>query len=152
VAILLTRQNLDPLPAELAAKIQLDKGAYIVSEDIGFDMIIIASGSELNLALQAGAQLRKEGKKIRVVSMPSQELFSRQDKSYQEKILPSSCRKRVSIEAGSTYGWERFTGIDGLCIGLDHFGLSAPYKILADKFGFTAEKVVLKIKERFQNI
>ncbi|HPN83934.1 MAG TPA: transketolase C-terminal domain-containing protein, partial [Victivallales bacterium] len=149
VALFLTRQNLDPLPSELAAKIKMDKGAYVITDDAGFDTILIASGSELNLAIKSAEILRKEGRKVRVVSMPSQELFLKQDKSYQEQILPSSCKRRISIEAATSYGWDRFTGLDGLCIGIDHFGLSAPYKVLADKFGFTPEKVVARIKNRF---
>ena len=149
VALLLTRQNLDPLPPDLAKNINLEKGAYILSEDEGFEIIIIASGSEVNLAIKACEILRKSGKKIRLVSMPSQELFLKQDKSYQESILPPQIRKRVSIEAGTTFGWQRFTGLDGLNIGLDHFGLSAPYKALAEEFGFTPEKIAEKILSKF---
>ncbi len=149
-ALLLTRQNLDPLPPDMASRIQVDKGAYVLGEEDGFDMILIASGSELGLALKAADILRREGRKIRVVSMPSQELFMRQDKAYRDSVLPPSCRKRVSIEASSTFGWDRFTGLDGICIGIDHFGLSAPYKVLAEKFGFTPEKVVERIKARWQ--
>lgn len=149
VALLLTRQNLDPLPPELAKNIKLEKGAYVLCEDEGFEIIIIASGSEVNLALKACEILRKNGRKIRLVSMPSQELFLKQDKSYQDSILPPQCTKRVSIEAGTSFGWQRFTGLDGLNIGIDHFGLSAPYKVLAEKFGFTPEKVTEKILSKF---
>lgn len=149
VAILLTRQDLKPLPPETASKIALDKGAYIVNEDKDFEYILIASGSELNLAIDSAELLRKSGKKVRVVSMPSQEFFLKQDKSYRETIIPSSCKKRVSIEAASTFGWERFTGDEGLCIGIDHFGASAPYKVLAEKFGFTPEAVCAKISAKF---
>jgi transketolase len=81
--------------------------------------------------------------------MPSQELFLQQDYDYQEEVLPSYCGAVVSIEAASTFGWERFTGLDGLNIGLNHFGASAPYKVLADKFGFTPEGVVEQIKDYF---
>jgi transketolase len=77
--------------------------------------------------------------------MPSQELFMQQSKEYREQILPASCRKRVSIEAGTTYGWERFVGAEGLSIGMDHFGASAPYKVLQEKFGFTPDAVIGKI-------
>ncbi len=150
VAILLTRQDLEPLPADLAKKIDVSKGAYVLSEDTGFDMIMIATGSEVNLALKAADILRKEGRKIRVVSMPCIEFFNSQDKNYRESVIPSSCRKRITIEAGSTFGWKAFAGDEGLCIGLDHFGASAPYKVLADKFGFTPEKVVAKIKGHYK--
>jgi len=149
IALVLTRQDLKPLSPEQAAAASVAKGAYVVSEDPGFDMIMIGTGSELNLALEAAAELRKEGKKIRVVSMPSCELFLAQDKSYQDSVLPPSVKRRVTIEAGSTFGWERFAGDAGLKIGLDHFGASAPYKVLAEKFGFTAAGVVAKIKSSF---
>ena len=89
------------------------------------------------------------GKKVRVVSMPSWELFLKQDKAYRDSVLPPSCKKRVSIEAGSTFGWEKFIGDEGLAIGLDHFGASAPYKVLTEKFGFTVPAVIEKMKAHF---
>jgi len=146
VALLLTRQNLDPLADELAANIDLVKGAYVLSEDEGFETIVIATGSELNTALDAVEILRTEGKKIRLVSMPSQELFLEQDEAYQESVIPSSCIQRVSVEAATTFGWERFVGKRGLSIGIDHFGGSAPYAKLAEEYGFTPEKVAEQIK------
>lgn len=147
VALLLTRQDLEPLPT--STKIELAKGAYVVSEDANFDVIMIATGSEVNLALSSAKKLRENGCKIRVVSMPSQELFLKQDKAYRDSVLPPSCTKRVSIEAGSTFGWERFVGEKGLSIGIDHFGASAPYKVLAEKYGFTVDGVCAKVKEHF---
>lgn len=149
VALLMTRQNLEPLSEELAANVDLAKGAYVLSEDAGFDTILIASGSEVNLALETAVKLRSEGGKIRVVSMPSRELFLRQPVEYQESVLPKCCVKRVSIEAATTYGWNRFVGDAGLAIGIDHFGASAPYKVLAKEFGFTPEAVVEKITSHF---
>ncbi|HOK03799.1 MAG TPA: transketolase [Victivallales bacterium] len=149
VALLLTRQNLTPKPSELAKNIRLDRGAYVLTEDSDFEIIIIATGSEVNLALNAVELLRKSGRKIRLVSMPSQELFLKQDKNYRDAILPPSCKKRVSIEAGTTFGWHKFVGSDGICIGMDNFGLSAPYKDLAERFGFTPEKVCEKINSKF---
>ncbi len=149
VALLLTRQDLSPLPPESASRIDLEKGAYVIHEDAAFDTILIATGSEVNTALGAAQILREEGRRIRVVSMPSQELFLKQGKEYRDSVLPPSCRKRVTLEAGSTVGWERFATDDGLCIGLDHFGASAPYKVLAEKFGFTPEKVAEKIRSFF---
>jgi transketolase len=148
VALLLTRQNLEPLPEEISAKIAVDKGAYVVSDDEEFETIIIATGSELNTALGAAEILREKGERIRVVSMPSQELFLKQTDEYRESILPSTCENRVSIEAASTFGWERFVGLNGLAIGIDHFGASAPYAKLAEEFGFTPEKVAAKIAAR----
>jgi transketolase len=150
VALLLTRQDLAPIAPELVKNIDLSSGAYVLSSDNGFDLIIIATGSEVELALKSADMLRKEGKKVRVVSMPCQEYFRAQVKSYRDSVIPPSCKKRVSIEAGSTFGWRKFVGDEGLCIGIDHFGASAPYKVLADKFGFTPEKVFAKIKDHFK--
>ena len=145
-ALLLTRQDLAPLPV-CACKLDVARGGYVISEDEGFEVILIASGSEVMLALQAADQLRSEGRKVRVVSMPSCKLFMEQDKAYRNTVLPPACRKRVSIEAAATFGWERITTDDGLNIGLDHFGSSAPYKVLAEKFGFTPDAVAQKVRE-----
>ena len=149
VALLLTRQDLRPYDAETAKKVDVSRGAFVVSDEEDFDLILLATGSEVNLALDSAELLRKEGVKVRVVSMPSQELFLQQDYDYQEEVLPSWCGAVVSIEAASTFGWERFVGLDGLAIGLDHFGASAPYKVLAEKFGFTPEGIVEQIKDYF---
>ncbi|MBO5724539.1 MAG: transketolase [Lentisphaeria bacterium] len=150
VALILTRQDLRPFNSEIAAKVDMHKGAYVVSCEKDFEYILIGTGSELNLALDAAEELRKMGKKVRVVSMPSWELFLKQDKAYRDSVLPPCCKTRVSIEAGSTFGWEKFIGEEGLAIGLDHFGASAPYKVLSEKFGFTVPAVIAKIKEHFQ--
>ncbi|MFA6715575.1 MAG: transketolase [Victivallaceae bacterium] len=149
VAILLTRQNLDPIPPELAKNIDLAKGAYVLSDENDFDMIIIATGSELNLALKVAEKVRAGGTKVRVVSMPSQELFEKQSDEYKESVLPVDCMARVSIEAASTFGWARYVGSFGLAIGIDHFGASAPYAVLADKFGFTVDGVLDKMRAHF---
>lgn len=149
VALLLTRQDLRPYDAEMAKKVDVSKGAFVLEDDEDFDIILVATGSEVNLALDSAKLLRAKGVGVRVVSMPSQELFLKQDIDYQEEVLPSWCMCCVSIEAGSTFGWERFIGSDGLAIGLDHFGASAPYKVLAEKFGFTPEGVLDRIGEHF---
>ncbi len=148
-ALILTRQDLRPYDAATAAKVDIEKGAYVVSCEEGFEYLLIATGSEVNLALDAAAALRAEGKKVRVVSMPSWELFEAQSKEYKDSVIPPCCKKRVTIEAGSTFGWAKYAGDNGLSIGLDHFGASAPYKVLAEKFGFTAPAVVEKIKAHF---
>ncbi len=145
VVLSLTRQNLRNLPPEIVAKMDVSRGAYVVSEDEGFEAVLIGSGSELQTVVDAAEILRAKGRKVRVVSMPSQELFLAQDEAYRESVLPAACKKRVSVEAGSTFGWERFTGSDGLAIGLDHFGDSAPYKVLAEKYGFTGAALAEKI-------
>ena len=149
VALLFTRQNLTPYDEATAKKVDVSKGAFVVDDEKDFDLILLATGSEVNLALDAAKLLRTEGVKVRVVSMPLQELFLRQDYEYQEEVLPSYCGAVVSIEAGSTFGWERFVGLEGLTIGLDHFGSSAPYKVLAEKFGFTPQGIVDQIKDYF---
>ena len=146
VALLLTRQNLEPYSAEMAKKADVSKGAFVIDEDEDFDMVLVATGSEVELALKAAALLRQEEVRVRVVSMPSQELFLQQDYDYQESVLPED-RPVISIEAASTYGWNRFANFP---IGLDHFGASAPYKVLAEKFGFTPEGIVEQIRGYFE--
>jgi transketolase len=149
-AILVTRQNLEPLDRSIyPAPEMLEKGAYVLCQtksDEQPDAIIIATGSEVQLALKAYEQLKAEGKNLRVVNMPSWELFEKQSKEYQETVLPQACTKRIVIEAASSFGWERYIGAEGLAITIDHFGASAPYKVLEQKFGFTQEAVVEKIK------
>ena len=149
VALILTRQNLAPFPTELANRIELDRGAYILEDDDNPEFLIIGTGSEVNLALESARLLRKSGVKTRVVSMPSRELFLKQSKAYQEKVIPEKIRHKVSIELGTTFGWKDFVGTNGLCIGIDHFGNSAPYQVLTEKYGFTHEKVAERIKEFF---
>ncbi len=149
VALILTRQNLSPLTPEQAKNIDMDRGAYVLSDDKDFDIVLIATGSEVNLALESADLLRKDGKKIRVVSMPSREIFERQEKSYRDSILPPTSTKRVSIEAATTYGWGKYVGLEGLSIGIDHFGESAPAAVLQKKFGFIPETVSEKITKHF---
>ncbi len=150
-AILVTRQNLEPLDRSIyPAPEMLEKGAYTLCDTKPGeqpDAIIIATGSEVQLALKAIEQLKEVGKSIRVVNMPSWELFEKQSPEYQESVLPKACTKRIAIEAGASFGWERYIGIDGLAITIDHFGASAPYKVLEQKLGFTPEAVVEKIKK-----
>jgi len=151
VALLLTRQNLNPYDEEMAKKVDVSRGAFVVEDEDEFDLILLATGSEVGLALESAKLLRAEGVKVRVVSMPSQELFLQQDYDYQEEVLPGCYIDEglvVSLEAASTFGWAQFVG-PGLSIGLDHFGASAPYKVLAEKFGFTPEAVVEQIKEAY---
>ena len=145
-AMLLTRQDLRPFTEDQAKKIDVTKGAYVLSCEEGFEVILMASGSEVNLALDAAEILRQAGKKVRVVSVPSMETFEKQDKAYRDSVLPPSCTKRVSIEAARTAMWYQFIGLEGLAIGLDHFGASAPYKVLAKEFGFTPEAVAEKVQ------
>ena len=144
VAMFLTRQNVENVPSASVPNVSVSKGAYVLSDEPGFEAIMIATGSELMTTYRAVEQLRKSGQKIRLVSMPSWELFLKQSDAYRESVLPKACAKRVTIEAGTTFGWARFAGLSGLCIGIDHFGASAPYKVLAEKYGFTSEAIAAR--------
>jgi len=147
VALVLTRQNLPPIPEDAAGRIALAKGAYILKDADNPAAILVATGSEVPLALSAADILDGEGISARVVSMPSREIFERQDAEYRESVIPSKTDAiKVSIEAASTFGWAKFTGTGGLNIGLDHFGASAPCARLAEEYGFTPEKVAEKIR------
>ena len=108
---------------------------------------MIATGSEVEPALKAKEILLKEGYDIRVVSMPSMELFDAQSKDYKESVLPSSVRKRAAIEALSDFGWGKYIGLDGITITMKNFGASAPAKILFEKYGFSAENIAERLKE-----
>lgn len=147
VILSLTRQALPNLPAEVVARMDVAKGAYVVSSDEDFEAILIGSGSELAACVKAAEALRAQGRKLRVVSMPSWDLFEAQGAEYKESVLPKACRKRVAVEAACTMGWSKYVGDEGMVIGLDHFGESAPYKVLADKYGFTPEKVTAAVAE-----
>lgn len=141
--LLFTRQNLVPLSRPSGFKPEdIQRGAYILHEVDKPELVIVATGSEVGAAVEAAKALKV---KTRVVSMPCQELFLEQDAQYQRDLLPPNL-KIVSIEAGSTRGWEKITGSSGLNIGIDHYGASAPGELLADKFGFTAPKIVAKIE------
>ncbi len=157
-ALLLTRQGvpvIDRAEYGCSSPEDLEKGAYVIADcDDTPELILIATGSEVHLALEAWQRLKEKGIRVRVVNMPSWELFEMQDKEYREDVLPPSVRARVSIEAGSTLGWHRYTGYEGVTIGIDRFGASAPYKILFEKFGFTAENIeneALKLLEKMRS-
>lgn len=151
VVMALTRQNVGNL-AETEDITDINKGAYVISDSEGSpDAIIIATGSEVELALETKKLLAENGKNIRVVSMPSMELFRNQDESYQEEVLPKEVTNRISLEMGSTFGWAEWTGTDGLNIGIDTFGLSGKGNDVTAEFGFTPEKVAEKINNKYFN-
>lgn len=125
----------------------VEKGAYILSDDGTPELILIGTGAETQLCVKAAEQLRNEGSSVRVVSVPCWELFDQQDESYQESVLPKAVKKRISVEAGTTFGWCRFVGDQGISIGIDTFGASAPGSVCLEKFGFTVENVAAKAKE-----
>ncbi|MEO1466322.1 MAG: transketolase C-terminal domain-containing protein, partial [Cyanobacteria bacterium J06633_1] len=139
----LSRQNLPNLDGSSIEK--ASKGAYILSDGDGtgeIDLILIGTGSEVQLCVEAATRLRSQGKKVRVVSMPSWELFEAQDTAYRETVLPKKIKKRVAIEAGTTIGWCRYVGDEGKAIGIDTFGASAPQAVVMEKFGFTVENLL----------
>lgn len=145
-AIVLTRQNLPQLDGSTKEAL---KGGYIIKEasKAVADMILIASGSEVSLAIDAAKELESEGIATRVVSMPCTDVFENQSKEYKEEVLPKAVRNRVAIEALSGFGWDKYTGLDGRVISMNSFGASAPQDQLFKKFGFTKENVVATAKE-----
>jgi len=144
VALILSRQSLPTLDrSDMGAAEGLHRGGYVLKDCQGRpDLILLATGSEVQIILEAAATLENKGIKVRVVSMPSWELFDAQPAGYREHVLPPSVTARLSVEAASPLGWERYTGMGGVILGLDHFGASAPYKDLYTHFGLTADKVV----------
>jgi transketolase len=151
VGIVLTRQKLPVLDrTALAPATGLAQGAYVLAEALRFppDVILIATGSEVALALEAHAQLVRDGIHSRVVSMPSWELFERQSQAYRDAVLPPGVRARIAIEAAAPFGWERYVGLDGAIVGVDTFGASAPGPIVMREFGFTPGHVVEIAKAR----
>ncbi|HZW37711.1 MAG TPA: transketolase [Ignavibacteriaceae bacterium] len=145
----LTRQNLPTLDLNKYNIAEgVERGAYILKDSEGTpELILMASGSEVSLALKAGEKLEAEGMKVRVVSFPSWQLFEKQSEEYKKKILPSSVTARLSIEAGVELGWSKYTGVKGASISIEKFGSSAPDKILFEKYGFTVDNVYAKAKE-----
>jgi transketolase len=145
VGLVLTRQKLPVLDrVKLSSASGLAQGAYVLAEAGAFppEVILIATGSEVSLALEAHARLAGEGIRSRVVSMPCWKLFDAQPQSYRDTVLPPGVRARVSIEAAAPFGWERYVGLEGAIIGISRFGASAPGSVLMREFGFTPEHVV----------
>jgi transketolase len=151
VALILSRQNLPTIDRERYAPASgLHNGGYVLSDCKGTpDLILMATGSEVSLCLEAQDQLTKDGVETRVVSMPSFEIFEAQPHKYRLSVLPVECRRRMAVEAASSLGWRRYVGIapDGTVVALRHFGASAPLKDLQKKFGFTTADVVAKAKK-----
>ncbi len=155
VALILSRQNLPTLDrTKYASADGVAKGAYVLADspNAEVDVILIATGSEIALAVEAYEELIAEGVKARVVSMPSWELFERQPKEYRDSVLPPDVTARVAIEQASTFGWERYVGLTGAIVAMSTFGASAPLKELQTKFGFTPDKVVEAAKAQIQSL
>lgn len=147
--LILSRQNINDVPARNSRyqeALQSLKGAYVVEEDENYDVILLASGSEVSTLVDGAALLRKEGVKVRIVSVPSEGVFRKQDKEYQEKVLPKG-KKKFGLTAGLPVTLEELVGGDGCVWGLNSFGYSAPYKVLDEKLGFTAQNVYNQVKE-----
>jgi transketolase len=138
-----TRQGVPVLSDDPSAAEGLHRGAYVIDDCEGEpDGILLATGSEVSLAVEAAKELRASGAKVRIVSMPCWERFAEQEQSYRDQVLPPAVRKRVSVEAGVTLGWERWIGFEGRAVGVDRFGASAPAGELLSQFGLTVEKIV----------
>lgn len=149
VALALTRQKLEEIDRNKYGSAEgVLKGAYILKETENEpDLILIATGSEVNLALETAEKLETENINIRVVSMPSWEVFEEQSEEYKNSVLPKRITKRISIEAGISQGWEKYIGCEGKSICMSDFGASAPYSILFDKFGFSVERIEKEVKK-----
>ncbi len=146
VCLVLTRQD---LPLYDKSGLDALKGGYIISdsEKATPDVLLMASGSEVEPCVEAQKLLKEQGVDARVISMPSFELFERQSDEYKESVMPKAVRARVAVEAAATFGWHKYVGLDGAVIGLDHFGASAPYRFLFKEYGFTAENVAETAKK-----
>ena len=147
---MLTRQAVPTLDrSKYAPASGVARGAYVLADAAGGkpEVILMASGSELSLCVDAYEKLKAEGVKARVVSMPCWELFEQQDAAYKANVLPQNVTARVSVEMASTFGWERYVGTKGKMVGMHSFGASAPLKDVLKKFGFSAENVVAAARE-----
>jgi transketolase len=142
-ALVLSRQD---LPVIAPADAPVERGAYVLADADAPRAVVIATGSEVSIAMAARDQLAADGIPVRVVSMPCWELFSAQEKSYQDQVLPPSITARVSIEAGVTFGWQQWIGAAGKAIGVDHFGASAPAEVIYERFGLTPAAIVSAVK------
>jgi transketolase len=153
VALILTRQALPTIDrSTYAAASGVAKGAYVLADVSGGkpDVLLLASGSEVSLCLDAAEQLKTDGVRARVVSMPSWELFEHQPQAYRDSVIPPTVTARVCVEQASTFGWARYAGLTGEIIGMTSFGASAPLKELQKKFGFTVANVVAAAKGQLQ--
>jgi transketolase len=145
VALLLSRQNITVLDREEVAPAgELNRGAYVLWESVGEgvpELILIATGAEVEITLEAGRQLAREGRAVRVVAMPCMELFEEQPEEYRKGVLPPAVAARLAVEPGASMSWWKWVGTDGDVLGIDHFGASAPGATVLREFGFTAENI-----------
>jgi transketolase len=142
--LVLSRQDLRVIHSDLITKESVSRGAYVLKNSFDPerpDVIVIASGSEIAIAIDFHSKVNSEEIGVRIVSMPCMEWFDLQPRSYRENILPSSCTKRISLEASSTFGWDRYVGLNGITLGIDEFGASGDGALLMSKFGMTLESL-----------
>ncbi|GAB4504879.1 MAG: transketolase [Anaerolineales bacterium] len=154
-ALILSRQALPTLDRTIVEQASLlSRGAYALADfgDGEPDLILMASGSEVNLIYEAAARLAAEGVNVRAISFPSWELFEKQEAAYREALLPKRIRARLVVEAGAGQGWERYVGCEGVVLSIERFGASAPAKVLFEKFGFTVENIIEKAREVLANL
>jgi len=150
--LIFSRQSLEHQPRDAAQVAAIKRGGYVLIDSAGTpDVIVIATGSEVGIAVAAVRAVADKGHKIRLVSMPSTTTFDRQDEGYKHSVLPPDVRRRVAVEAGATQSWWRYVGLDGDIVGIDHFGASAPAKDLFKAYGFTAERVIAAIGKVLEN-
>ncbi len=150
VALVLTRQTLPIFDRKKYGSADgLEKGAYVLADANGKkpELILIATGSEVSIALEAYNKLTAEGIAARLVSMPSWDLFEKQSQAYHDEVLPPSITARLAVEAGASFGWERYVGPKGKVLGINRFGASAPAKVIAEKLGFTGDNVAKLARE-----
>jgi transketolase len=153
VALSLTRQGVPVLDRKgLGCRAGLERGAYVLLDAEDPQLIAFATGSEVHLTLDAAREVNGEGGRVRVVAVPSWEIFAEQDAAYREEVLAPRVTNRMAVEAASPFGWERFVGLEGEVVGLEGFGASAPAGVLAEKFGFTVPAVVAVMKRRLAGI
>jgi transketolase len=148
-SLIFSRQNLPFVSRETQQVANIARGGYVLRDAAGAKAVLIATGSEVELALKAQEALAIDGIAVRVVSMPSTNVFDRQDKAYQASVLPAGV-PRVAIEAGVSDFWRKYVGLEGDVVGIDHFGESAPAPVLFKEFGFTVENVIQKTKNVIQ--
>jgi transketolase len=147
-ALILSRQTCATLDrTKYAPASGVAKGAYVLASDPNPELILIGTGSEVQMCVEAYEKLKAEGIRARVVSMPSWELFEHQSDEYRETVLPAAMQNRISVEQASTFGWNRYVGLQGRMIGMKTFGASAPLKELQKRFGFTSDAIIAAARE-----
>jgi transketolase len=148
VALILTRQGLPVLDRSVFPSAEeLRRGAYVLGQEKGrAEAILIATGSEVHVALEAWKELSNQGLGVRLVNMPSWELFEAQDQAYKDTVLPPEVKARLAVEAACPMGWERYVGIEGDVMGITRFGASAPGKVAMEEYGFTAKSITARLR------